>query len=241
MKRIDSQGKSLLSFPDELRITHRWQTIGLIVAPEENNPTVLNYFRVFISANTKEKVRNFVDYLIQKKAQSEEARAIQIVVRKLNEIAPDDQLNFEGQESYKEEEIQEKFGQAESDPDFLTQIGEINIGIDRVHMNTLGPCEILYTIDPTWVNLPKDDKYSTQFSADNPSVSCEVMEGGVRMEMYELSSWQTWILREMREVYAGFPQTTQRIPKIYTGIWQVVFTGLRPNSEFNFSYSRLLP
>jgi len=237
MIRIVSEGKSFLSFPDEIRITHRWQTIGLIVAPEENNTDVLNYFRIFISANMKDKVSKFVDYLTSKE---EDEKAIQVIVRKLNEIPAEDQVNPNEQEKYTEAEIQAKFGEAVADPDFLVQTGDVSIGIDRIHLNTPMPCEVIYTIDPAFASLTASGKYSIQFSADNPYVSCEVQQGGVVMKLFELVYWQVWNERDTRKVFAGAPQTTPRIQKNSTGIWQAEFTGITPNSEFNFTYSRLL-
>ena len=38
MRTINSEGKSYLLFPDQPVILHRWQTVGLMLAPEAGNP-----------------------------------------------------------------------------------------------------------------------------------------------------------------------------------------------------------
>ncbi len=235
MRNIISQGKSFLSFPDDLKITHRWQTIGLLVAPEENNTTVLNYFRVFISANTKDKIIKFVEYL---EGKSKDGKAIQIIVRKLNEIPFDASTETIEYPQYTEATIQEKFEQANaSNPDFLIQTGDVSIGIDRVHINTPAPYEIIYTIDPI---LPPSKTHTVEFSAENPYVKCEVQRGAVTMKLSELAYWQVWNPRDTRDIASGQPQTTPRIQKNFSGLWQAEFKGLDANNEFTFTYSRLM-
>lgn len=238
MRNVTSEGTSTLWFPDSLSIMHRWQTIGLIVAPEEGNETVLNYFRVFISANSKAKVEKFVAYLEEK---NREQTPIQVSVKKLPAPIPDFSVDTPDLAQYKTEEVQGFFEQAQAAaPDFLARMGDINIGIDQVHLNTARPCEITYTIDPDTQILSSGGRYSIQFSADNPFVSCNVSRGQVRVDLSELAYWQVWNPRQTLDVATGAPQTTPRIHKASSGIWQAEFTGLQPSNEFTFVYARLL-
>lgn len=238
MRDVVLQGKSYLWFPDELVIKHRWQTVGLIVAPEEENPDVLNYFRLFVSANSKDKVDKFVAYLEEK---GKTDAAIQIVVRKLSEPPADFGVDSVDYPQYSKDDVKSWFEKAQSsEPDFLAQVGDINIGIDRVHLNTQMPCEIIYTIDPHTALIAANGKYTVQFSADAPYVSCDVKLGSVNMKLLELAYWQVWDPRDSRMVSVGVPQQTPRLQKNSTGIWQAEFIGQGPANEFTFTYSRLL-
>lgn len=245
MQELTSKGKSFLWFPDEPVITHKWETIGLIAVPEEGNNEIINYFRIFISGNTKDKVQNFVDYQKQKTQEflnnPETADVgIQIVVRKLPE-------SFSAEPAiettmYSPEEVETRFKEAQfKEPDFLSRLGDINIGIDRIDMHTQPPYEIIYTIDPETKQLAQGGKHSFQFSADDPFVSCKVSLGAVEMSIYELTQQQTWNKRDGGQITVGHPRVTPRIAKQFTGNWQaeVIATGIL-NSVFTLEYSKLV-
>lgn len=248
MKKITSTGNSYLWFPKQPSIIHRWQTMGLIVVPEEGNPEVLNYFRIFISANTKQKVEDFVNY--QKKKVKEylkkqelnqledgQVAGIQVFVKKIDYSPatpppPPIQTN-----AYSQDEFMNLLENAELD--FLASSGEINIGIDRVDMHTQPPYEICYVIDPETKLLSQNGKYSIQFSADQPSISCHTERGRVDVKTYELTKQQTWKEKDSRMVSGpnpGFPN----LRKEFTGNWQVDVFGIDQQNNYVLRFTKAI-
>lgn len=246
MEMITSRGNSYLWFPDKPDIVHRWQTIGLIVAPEEGHPEVLNYFRIFISGNTKQKVEKFVSYQRKKireylknleanQLKEGQIGGIQVTVRKLEaQNIPSKPIQTD---VYSHEQFKEILKNSQKNgPDFLTSIGEINIGIDRVDMHTQPPYEIKYVIDPL---LPKGGNQTVQFSADEPGVSCQTSRGSVDVTTYELNKQQTWVQKDNRPV-AGVNPGFPKFRKEFTGNWQVQFIGIDVQNVFTYSFTKVV-
>ena len=240
MKRIVSQGKSYLWFPDQPVIAHRWQTIGMIIAPQVDDTSVLNFFRVFISGNTKSKVENFIEY--QEEQGRNNKRSIQVLVEKLDELPADYVTEIPEPKIPDIEEVQRLFEQQQHQPDFLFNLGTINIGIDRVYMGTKLPYKITYVIDPTFVPLLQGEKwYSTQLGADNLYVTCDGQSGTVHLIVTEEIPWGGREDRDSMDVHAGESRTFPVITKKYTGSWQVNVTGVALDNAFNLEYTRYFP
>ncbi len=250
MKKVTSNGNSYLWFPKQPSIIHRWQTMGLIVVPEEGNPEILNYFRIFISANTKQKVEDFVNY--QKKKVKEylkkqelnqledgQVAGIQVFVKKtdypsVTPVTPPPPIQTN---AYSQDEFMNLLENTEID--FLASTGEINIGIDRVDMHTQPPYEIRYVIDPETKTLSQNGKFSFQFSADEPSISCNTSRGRVDVKIYELTKQQTWRVKDSK-IVSGPNPGFRNLRKEFTGNWQIDVFGIDLQNTYNLMFTKVI-
>jgi hypothetical protein len=237
MKFIASQGKSYLLFPDNPVIQHKWQTVGLILVPETNNPESLNIFRVFISGNSKTKVEQFIKYQIKQGRKQE--KSIQVQVEKLDasQIDTSDPIPVPVLPSI--EEIKKLFLKAEEQtPDFLYSSGQITIGIDRAFMSTKPPYRIRYTIDPPFNILLQGEKYAFEFSADRPFISLESHRGKVHLHLLENRPFGDKIDFGGMDASAGETKTFPPVMRQYAGMWQAFVTGMNLDNAFTVDYSR---
>jgi hypothetical protein len=236
MKSIDSEGKSYLLFPDQPVITHRWQTVGLILVPETNNPDSLNIFRVFISGNSKAKVEKFVDYQIKQGRKN--AKAIQVQVEKLD-ASQIDIPSVPEPFLPSVDEIKKLFSKAEKEqPDFLYSFGEITVGIDRVYMSTKPPYRIKYTVDPVFRFLFQGEKYSFEFSADRPFISLQSLQGDVHLDLFENCPYAVQQVTSALDVKAGETQILSNVVKQFAGMWHADVIGRKLENSFTIDYAK---
>ena len=237
MKTVDSQGKSYLLFPSSPVIHHRWQSVGLILVPETGNPDSINIFRVFISANSKSKVENFIEYQLAQAGQNE--KSIQVQVERL------DPSQVEATDLVPEpvipsiEKIKEQFLQAEEQqPDFLYSFGQITVGIDRVFMSTKPPYRIKYTVDPIFKILLQGEKYVFEFSADRPFISIQSHNGRVHLHLFENRPFGDKLDFGELDAMAGETKTFHSVVRQFAGMWQANVTGVNLDNAFTIDYSR---
>jgi hypothetical protein len=237
MRDIDSEGKSYLLFPDQLVIHHRWQTVGLILVPETNNPSCLNIFRVFISGNSREKVEKFVDYQIRQGRKK--GKAIQVQVEKLDPSQLETSQPVPEPEIPPLEELKKQIRYAEKEqPDFLYNFGKITVGIDRVYMNTKPPYRIKYTIDPPTKFLLMGENYSFEFSADRPFISIQAHQGNLHLHLFESRPFGDRLDHGGIDATAGETKVFPAVAKQFAGMWQAHVTGVKLENTFTIDYFR---
>jgi len=237
MRTINSEGKSYLLFPDQPVILHRWQTVGLMLAPEAGNPDSINIFRVYISGNSKSKVEKFLDYQFQRGRANE--KSIQVQVEKLDLSQTDALPPITEPQIPLLDEILKQFESAEEQqPEFLYGVGQINVGIDRVYMSTKPPYRIKYTIDPVFETLLQNEKFTFEFSADRPFISLQSHQGNVRLQLFENRPFGGKTDFGSINVSAGNSTVFPPVQKQFIGMWQAFVTGVNLDNSFTLDYSR---
>jgi hypothetical protein len=125
-------------------------------------------------------------------------------------------------------------------PDFLYRVGEINVGIERVYMNTQPPYRISYTIDPLFAFLRLNEKYTFEFTADRPFISLESHQGNVRLQVFEGRFFGEPIDAGFIDVAGGTSQIFPAVERRITGMWQASVTGMNLDNAFTLDYARVI-
>jgi hypothetical protein len=233
------EGQSYLLLPDAPEVTRRWDTVGLILAPEVKNGKVVNnnvnIFRLFLSGFSKPAVDGYIQYVGEKGPSG-----IRLSVEHLD-APPSDQKPVEVYPP-QARDVLEKFQSSQKDTDFLFQDGDLNFAIQRLYIATKPPYRVVYTIDPTVFAqgvAQNETRDAAQFGGDYASVSCFANNGSVNMRLMELTYWGSWTNRGSRNNVGNGQQNLSNIPKNFTGQWQVEVTGQGAQNNFTLEYESI--
>jgi len=235
---------SRMIFEEQPDFVRRYQAVGLIAAPDEQDR--LNLFRLFLSSTTKRTLEEFIAY--QKERNGIQVRVEPLSAEKRQQYAkpltPPKPPTWEDIQPFgrpQPQGIEINFGG-----------GKINVGISRWYIATPKPYKITYDIDPQLfgITIVRNSTHSYQFTGNNAFVSCRLEKAGnndfignVDVYIKELSWRYGWITRQSDQGIKNKPNGQSIFanhPAQFTGEWMVEVVGKAPHNEYRITYERII-